>query len=148
MTLVKFRNRPSQPAFNNLMENFFTDFPSMFRDDFVTANVKQFAPVNVRETENGYELELVAPGLQKEDFKIDLDNNTLTISVEKKSENEEKKEKYLRREYKYNSFKRSFTVDENIDAEKISAQYVNGVLVVNLPKKVEVKAPVKNITIS
>lgn len=146
MTLVKFKNRPTTPSFNNLMDTFFEGFPSVFNDDFETTNFKHFAPVNIKEVENGFQLEIVAPGLQKEDFKIDLDKNILTISAETKSENKE--EKHIRKEYKYQSFKRSFTVDENIDSENISAQYVNGILVLNLPKQAEVKAPAKQITIA
>ena len=92
-------------------------------------------------------LELVAPGFQKEDFKINLDNNTLTISAEKKEETENQNEKFIRKEYKQQSFSRSFTIDENIDAGNISAKYVNGVLTLNLAKKQEVKPPVKEISI-
>jgi HSP20 family protein len=147
MTLVNFRNRPVERNFNNVMDTFFNGLPSVFKDDFVTSNFKQFAPVNVKEVENGYQLEIVAPGLEKDDFKVDLDKHTLTISAEKKSEEEAKMEKHLRREYKYQSFRRSFTIDENIDAEKIDAKYVNGVLILTLPKKAEVKTAAKQISI-
>src|SRR5438046_4552651 len=147
MTLVKFKNGNSYPSFNNLVDDFFTTMPSLFKDDVRINALNNFAPANVKETENGYDLELVAPGLNKEDFKIDLDKNTLTVSFEKKSENEEKTEKFLRREYKNQSFKRSFTVDENIDTERISANYIQGVLTLNLPKKPEVKLQAKQITI-
>jgi HSP20 family protein len=92
-------------------------------------------------------LEVIAPGFQKEDFKVNLDNNTLTISAEKKEETENKNEKFIRKEFKQQSFKRSFTIDENIDAESISAKYVNGVLTLNLAKKQEVKPSVKEISI-
>jgi HSP20 family protein len=71
----------------------------------------------------------------------------LTIEVQRKLEEENKTEKQIRREYKYQSFKRSFTVDENIDAENISAKYVNGVLTLNLPKKAVVKNSAKQISI-
>lgn len=147
MTLVNLKNRLVEKNFNNVMDTFFHGFPSVFRDDFVTSNFKQFAPVNVKELANGYQLEIVAPGLEKEDFKIDLDNSTLIISGEKKAKGEENTEKHLRREYKYQSFKRSFTIDENIDAENIDAKYVNGVLQLTLPKKAEVKAATKQISI-
>lgn len=147
MTLVKFQNRPSNKSFNNFMDDFFATVPSILRDDFVTPSFRSFTPVNIRETENGYVLELVAPGFQKEDFKINLDNNTLTISVEKKEETENQNEKFIRKEYKQQSFSRSFTIDENIDAENISAKYVNGVLTLNLAKKQEVKPQVKEISI-
>lgn len=143
MTQLRFKNHPAQRSFNNLVDHFFTDFSSMSRagQDF-----KQLTPVNVKESENGYVLEVVAPGLNKEDFRIDLDKQTLTISAEKKAEAEDKS-KHIRTEYKFQSFRRSFTVDEKIDTENISAQYVNGVLSLNLPKKVEVKAAVKQISV-
>jgi HSP20 family protein len=147
MTLVNFRNRPVERNFNNVADTFLNSFPSLFRDDFETPAFKQFAPVNVKEVENGYLLELVAPGLEKENFTISLDKNILTVAAEKKREEEAKKEKHLRREYRYQSFKRSFTLDETIDAEGIDAKYVNGVLVVTLPKKAEVKPATKQITI-
>ncbi len=112
--------------FSNLIQNFFTPLPSLFRDDFQSPNLIRCVAVNINESENGYDLELVAPGFTKEDFKIDLAKKILTISAEKNIE-ENKDKKQIRREYKYQSFKRSFTVDENIDSENISAQYINGV---------------------
>ena len=147
MTLVKLNSKPVQKSFNNFMDDFFATVPSILRDDFITPNFRSFTPVNVKETENEYVLEVVAPGFQKEDFKINLDNNTLTISSEKKEETENKDEKYIRKEYKHQSFKRSFTIDETIDAENIAAKYVNGVLTLNLAKKQEVKPSIKEISI-
>ena len=147
MTLVTLNNRPMQKSFNNLMDDLFATIPSILRDDFVTPPFRSFTPVNVKETENDYVLEVVAPGFQKEDFKINLDNNTLTVSVEKNEETENKNEKFIRKEFKQQSFSRSFTIDKNIDAESISAKYVNGVLTLNLAKKQEVKPPVKEISI-
>lgn len=147
MTLLKFHNHPVNKSFNNLRDDFFATVPSLFSDDFITPNFRSFTPVNVRETENEYVLEVIAPGFQKEDFKINLDNNALTISAEKKEETENKNEKSIRKEYKQQSFKRSFTIDENIEAENIVAKYLNGVLILNLAKKQEVKASVKEISI-
>jgi len=92
-------------------------------------------------------LEVIAPGFEKEDFKINLEKNLLTISADKKSENEVKTEKHLRNEYKHQSFKRSFTIDEKINTETIDAKYVNGILTLNLPKKQEVKPTPKQINI-
>jgi HSP20 family protein len=143
MTLMKYHNRPVK-SFNNFMDDFFTTIPSLFREDSFT---RTLAPVNIRETENDYNLELVAPGFSKEDFRIDVDNNILTISAEKKEEEKKENEKQLRTEYRYQSFKRSFTLDENIDAENIAAKYLNGVLTLNLPRKTEVKTSAKQITI-
>jgi HSP20 family protein len=148
MTLVNFKSHPVERNFNNVVDTFFNQFPSLFRDDFATPEFKPFAPVNVKEVENGYLLEVVAPGLEKDAFKIDLDKNLLTVSAEKKNEDESKTEKQLRREYSFKSFKRSFTLDENIDAENIDAKYVNGVLTISLSKKAEMKPAVKQITIA
>lgn len=147
MTLVNYRNRPVDKTFNNVMENFFAPFPSILKEEALASNFKQFVPVNVKEVENGFQLEVVAPGFSKEDFAINLEQNLLTIGAEIKSESEAKTEKHLKKEYKFQSFKRSFTIDESIDTENIDAKYINGVLVVTLPKKAEVKAPVKQITI-
>jgi HSP20 family protein len=147
MTLVKFHNKPLNNSFNNFMDDFFATVPSILRDDLITPALSSFTPVNIRETENDYVLDVVAPGFQKEDFKINLDNNTLTISADKKEETENRNEKFVRKEYKQKSFSRSFTIDENIDAETISAKYVNGVLTLNLAKKQEVKPSVKEISI-
>lgn len=147
MTLVKFQNRPVNKSFNNFMDDFFATVPSIFRDDFTGSSFRSFTPVNVKETESDYVLEIVAPGFQKEDFKISLDNNTLTVSTEKKEETENKNETFIRKEFKQQSFSRSFTIDENIDVENISAKYVNGILTLNLAKKQPVKPEVKEISI-
>lgn len=146
MTLVKFKQKPFEQNFNNWMDDFFTPFSSINRADYNPATFKT-VPVNVLESENGYQLQVVAPGFEKDAFKIDLDKNLLTISAEVKKEEAESKEKVLRNEYGFKSFKRSFTLDEKIDAENIAAEYKNGVLTLNLPRKVEVKAAVKNITV-
>jgi len=147
MTLVQYKNlKPANKSFNNLVDDFFNGWPSILRDD-AGLNINQTVPVNIKETENGYLLELVAPGMQKEDFRINLDNNLLTVSVEKKAETVNNSEKSISREYKFNSFKRSFTIDEKIDAENINATYLNGVLTLNLSKKAEVKTSAKEISI-
>ena len=145
-TIVKFHNRPIK-SFNNFVDDLFATPPSSLRYHSITPGFRSFIPVNIRETENEFVLELVAPGFEKEDFQISLDNNTLTISVERKTEAENRTERFIRKEYKQQSFKRSFTVDENIDAGKIVAKYLNGVLALNLPKKADVKAVTKEITI-
>ncbi len=93
-------------------------------------------PVNIQETDKSYELHLVAPGLKKEDFNLNVDRNILQISAEQKTEQtEEKAEKWIRSEYRMKSFKRIFTLNEKIDASKIAAKYADGILVVSLPKK-------------
>ena len=143
MTVVRYKiGLNGEPAFNKLIGDLFAPMPSLYKED-----LRQAVPVNIRETENEFILELAAPGWNKEDFKIQLDNNLLTIAVDKKEETVNDKEKMVRREFKQQSFKRSFTVDEKINAEAIFAQYVNGVLVLNLPKKEEVKPATKQINI-
>jgi HSP20 family protein len=146
MTHVKFNRKPFEGNFNSFVDDLFTELPVLFKNEFNQAVRKDFVPVNVKETEKSYQLEIVAPGFEKTDFKINLDQNLLTISGEKKNEVNEN-EKQIRGEYNYHSFKRSFTVDEKIDATRIDANYVNGVLTLNLPKKEEVKASATEITI-
>jgi len=93
--------------------------------------------VNIAETDQEYRIELAAPGLEKKDFKIDLHKNVLTISSEKEVSNEENNENFMRREFSYSSFKRSFTLPETVNAEKIKAEQSNGILTVHIPKKPE-----------
>jgi len=143
MTLVRFQNRPNgYSSFNNLLSDVFPQMPSLYKED-----LKNSIPVNIRETEKEYVLELVAPGMNKEDFSVKIDDNLLTISAEKKEEVSNEGEKFVHKEFKFQSFKRSFTLDEKINADAISAQYVNGVLTLNLPKKEEVKPATKQISI-
>lgn len=106
--------------------------------------------VNVKETDDDFVLEVAAPGMKKGDFKVNFNNNVLTISSEWESEKNEKDEKYTRREFSYKSFQRAFTVPENaVIGDKISAKYSNGILVVTLPKREEVKPqPAREIKIS
>jgi HSP20 family protein len=111
-----------------------------FNDDFWGfGGLKQDAnvPVNLRETDKTYEMQVVAPGLKKEDFQLQVSNDMLTVSFEHKDEqNEEnKKEGWLRKEYNMQSFSRSFHLDETVDVNKITAEYNNGLLHVVLPKK-------------
>ena len=144
MTLVKFNTRPANGF--NLLDGFLNELPTFFKDDF-GAKAQGLIPVNVKETKDAYQLEVVAPGFDKNDFNVNLEKNILTVSAEKKSETENKDEKQIRKEYNYQSFKRSFTIDEKVDAEKIEAKYVNGVLTLNLPRKEEVKASAKEILV-
>lgn len=143
MTLVRFQNRPNGYAsFNNLLSDVLPQMPSLYKED-----LKNPVPVNIRETEKEYVLELVAPGMKKEDFSVKIDDNLLTISAEKNEEVANEEKEFVRKEFKFQSFKRSFTLDEKINADGISAQYVNGVLTLNLPKKEEVKPATKQISI-
>lgn len=105
--------------------------------------------VNVKETNDEFFIEVAAPGMNKNDFKVHFNNNVLTISSEKKNEKDEKTDNYTRREFSYKSFQRAFTISENaVNGEKISAKYNNGILVITLPKREEIKPqPAREIKI-
>lgn len=145
MTLVKVNNGFSK-SIDGMMKDLFNEFPSAVSKT-VREDVLYFPPVNIIDKEASYSIELAAPGFEKADFNVKLDNNILTISTEKKEENQSSTDKLVRREFSYKSFKRSFTVDEKIDTENISAKYENGILKLELPKKENVKASAKDINI-
>ena len=127
----------SPSLFDNLMERDLLDPMSTFAST---------PAVNVRETKNDYAIELAAPGMQKTDFKIGLENNVLSISSERLSESSDKS--YTRQEFNFSSFKRSFTLPEGADPNHIHANYQNGMLSVNIPKKEEAKKQmIKQISI-
>ena len=129
---------------NNWVENFLNnDFSNFLGSDSIVSMPK----VNVRETEQGFNLELAAPGLEKEDFNIEVDDNTLKISVSKESKEEETTDKFTRKEYNYHSFKRAFSLPANIDPGKIAASYKNGILNLEIPKTEESAKLVKKIEI-
>ena len=123
--------------------------PGLF-DEFLNGNLlpnyieegawKSTPAVNIYESEQKFEIEIAAPGLEKEDFKIDLKNDYLLVYSEKKDKKEEKeKGKVVRSEFRYSSFQRSFALPKDIDATAINATHKNGVLIIELPKKVEQK---------
>ena len=144
MTLVKFNNSQRNavsPWFNDVFDSLFND--SVLNDRFVTKT----PAVNIAETENAFEIELAVPGLKKEDFKINLDKNVLSVSAEKKAENVEEGKKYSKREYSYTSFVRSFTLPEVADQAKIEAEYTDGILKLNVAKKEEAKAQTREISV-
>lgn len=146
MTLVNVKGRPVNGHFNNLMNDFFAPLPSILKEEFSAGALKHSAPVNVIETEAAFVLEVIAPGFSKEEISITLENNLLTIAGEKKSEKDANTGKMIRTEYQYGTFRRSFSLNKQTDAEAITANFENGVLLLNLPKKAEVKTT-KNITI-
>jgi HSP20 family protein len=112
--------------------NFFS--PRLFNEDLLEGTVN--TPLaNITETDTAYNVELSAPGLKSDDFKIDFEDGMLTISSEKEDEKTDEKKNYKRREYSYSSFSRSFGLPENILEDKIQAKYQNGVLNVTVPKK-------------
>lgn len=139
MALIKRYDLPS------LWSNWMTDF---FDDDIIQ-NRNWNPAVNVKEKDNAFEVELAAPGLSREDLKIDIENKVLTISSEKKEEKTDKDNGYTRKEFSYNAFRRSFTLPENINEEQIKASYQDGILKLNIPKTdMKIQKPKKAIEIS
>lgn len=145
MTYVKVNN-PINKSFDGLMNELFNELPTSFSKS-LREDVLHFPPTNIIENKELYKIELAAPGMAKADFIIKLDDRILTISSEKKIENANENEKMVRKEFSYKAFKRSFTLDEKIDASHITAKYENGILILELPKKEEVKNGAKEITI-
>ena len=129
MNLIKFHRHP---FYNGLLNDFENDL-------FKHKNNSDVPAVNIQEDEKHFLLELAVPGMKKDDFKIDLENQVLTISSEIKEETEETENNYTRREFVYNSFSRSFTLPKSIVSEKIKADYKDGILKISLPKNKETK---------
>ena len=132
MSIIRF-SRPNALAdvFQNFFDNDYVDF----------FNRKGMDPLaNILEHPDSFELDLAAPGLKKDDFKIHLENNVLTISSEISDEKEEETKNYTRKEFHYSSFSRSFTLPRTIDLDKIKADYDSGVLKVMLPKKEDARS--------
>ena len=125
--------------------------PSLW-DDFLNRDVfnwgsnysktsSSLPAVNIKETADSFEVEMAAPGMEKKDFKIELDNNNLVISSEKEDGFDNNAENYSRKEFSYQSFYRTFTLSKNVvDADKIVAKYENGLLRISIPKREEIKA--------
>lgn len=125
----------------SVFDDFFKPWNEWFDNGGFWGKVMNVPAVNITEQKNDYMVSLAAPGLKKEDFKIDVDGNMLTISSEKEETKEEKDKKFTRKEYNYSSFSRSFTLPEEINKEKIEAKYEDGVLKISLPRKEEAKKP-------
>lgn len=145
MTLVKVNN-PFSRTIDGMMKELFNEFPAAVNKT-VREDVLNFPPVNIIEKTDKYLLSVAAPGFEKADFNIKLDANTLTISTEKKEIVTEENDKLIRKEFGFKAFRRSFTIDEKIDAANISARYENGILAIELPKKEVTKAETKEINI-
>jgi len=126
----------SFPTLPNLFDDFFRDWSvSNFSDTNTT-----LPAVNIKEDTNGFTIEVAAPGMDKKDFNINFENDVLTISSEKKVENEDSGDNYTRKEYSYQSFTRNFRIPENtVDSDKIAASYKNGELLISIPKREEAK---------
>ena len=145
-------NLPASSASNWVDQLFQNNLNRFFNDDFwgfsgIDQQIN--VPVNLRETDQAYEMSLIAPGLHKEDFKLNVTNDMLTVLYEQKQEQNEEnaQEGWLRKEYKMQSFSRSFSLDDSVDINKITASYDNGVLHLSLPKKESARRITKTIEI-
>ena len=144
MTLVKFGKEHK----NGLVNPFFNDVYSLLNDSLFNEKFAATVPAaNIAENENAFEVALAVPGLKKEDIKINLEKNVLSISAEKKTETTDENKKFSKREYNYNSFSRSFTLPQSADSSKIDAEYVDGVLTLTIAKKEEAKNQSREITL-
>jgi HSP20 family protein len=143
--LPVFSRRSSMPG---IVDDFFgRDMLSNLFDDFQTGI--SIPAVNIIEGKDDFRIEVAAPGLDKKDFTIDVKNNVLFITSEKRNEEEQNGEKYMRREFSYSSFKRSFSLPNSVDSDKIRATHKDGVLSIQIPKKEEAKEkPPKQIQIN
>jgi HSP20 family protein len=129
-TVFKTRKRYAPTS---ILDEWLNDsyLPSFVGPDF--NRNRNLPSVNVEETDKGYKIDVAAPGLSKKDFNINLDQNVLTISAKQESKNEKKEENFVCREFNYNSFERSFSLPEDVDASKITAGYNNGILTIEVP---------------
>lgn len=144
-------NKNSKVNFSNvshLLDDIFKrEIPSVFGANF--NHGLTLPKVNIRETADAYLVEMAVPGLKKSDFRIELDNQELSISTETKAEDEKQEGNYTRREFGYSAFKRSFSLPETVEEENINASYTEGILNIHLPKKEEAKQkPPRTIAIS
>lgn len=140
---MELKTRANGNWLPSLLEDIFDD--SVLERRF--KNIHSLPAVNIEEKEDKYSLELAAPGKSKKDFNIELDNDLLTISSEIREENktDDKERQFTRREFSYESFKRSFTLPDTIDTAKIKANYKNGILILDMPKREEAKTQPKRM---
>jgi len=146
MSLVRFRSNPMERSFDSVFKNFFNDD---FDGFFVKPFNNHFSPaVNVVESKDNFRIDFAVPGFSKGDFTVKVDGNILTVSGEKKNEVKKEEENYTMREFTHNSFSRQFTLPETVNGSNISAEYVDGILKLMLPKKEEVKQKAIEVKVS
>lgn len=146
MTLVKF-NPNGNVKKNGLMPGLDV-FDSIFNDTFFSDRMMSRVPaVNISESKDHYHVEMAAPGLKKEDFKLSLERNVLSISVEQQTQNDSQERNYNKREFSFSSFVRSFTLPDAADENGIEAKYVDGVLCIDIAKREEAKIQSRQIEI-
>jgi HSP20 family protein len=123
------------PSFSGLVDRFFQDTLTSFLGDGVQLASRSRVPVNVRETDKSIEMEFVAPGLRKEDFKVKVNREVLSVSYEPATESPEQEHGWLRREFQVHPFSHSFRLDDVFDAQAIQARYTDGILHISIPGK-------------
>jgi HSP20 family protein len=147
MTLVKF-NPNGDVKKNGLVPSFTDVFDSIINDTFFADRMMTRVPaVNISESKDHYHVELAAPGLKKEDFKLSLDRNVLSISVEQTHQENREERNYNKKEFSYSSFVRSFTLPDAADENGIEAKYNDGVLCIDIAKREEAKMQSRQIEI-
>ena len=143
--IAKFRPFPSTKFFPNSL---FDDFFNRSIADFVGSDALVTQPaVNILETNAAFKLEVAAPGFEKQDFSLDVENDYLTVRAQRERQKDDAAERVTRREFRFDAFERSFKLPATVNQEMISAVYENGVLIVTIPKKEEAKSVVKTIEI-
>lgn len=146
MTLVKFNSEKNKN--NNAVPGLDTVFDSIFNDTFFSDRMVTRVPAtNISESADHYHVELAAPGLKKDDFKLKLEGDVLSVSVEQHHQDLPQDRTYAKREYSYSSFVRSFKLPESADTENIGAKYHDGVLCIDIPKREEAKVVARQIEI-
>ncbi len=134
MALIKFPTKSLNTDAVNPFVN--TVFDNLFNDNFISDRLVSHVPaVNISESEKSFKVEMAAPGLDKSDFKINVDKNLITISAEKKEESVSEEKLYSKKEFNYSSFSRSFTLPETVDYSNIEAAYEGGILILTVGKK-------------
>jgi HSP20 family protein len=150
MTLIRFKN-PQNDVRHGIMPTFLNEFFNDFmHSELMNKDFFKTVPaVNINETADKFVVEIAAPGLSKEDFKVEVEKGVLSIKAEKKEVKSDENSKHIRREFSYSSFNRTFNMPEQVNPDSISAEYENGVLKLQLPKKEEAKEkPVREIAVS
>lgn len=145
MSLIKFNNGTRNQGLSNGVNDI---FESIFNDSFFSDRMMSRVPaVNVSETADQYLIEMAAPGLSKEEFKINLERNMLTVSAEQQKQSEDSGKRYNKREFSYTSFVRSFALPDSADDANINAEYRDGILHISVAKKEEAKLVSRQIEI-
>ena len=152
-TIAKRQNGNPSVSFGNVVDNLFHNSLRRFFDDNFWETEMPMArgnvPVNVKETEQQYEMDVIAPGCRKEDFSVNIEDALLTISFNHKEDKREQDQKagWVRNEYLQHSFSRTFTLDDSVDVNKINAAYIDGILRLTLPKNEKAQKLSRNIEI-